>query len=151
MLDDWNMNDALPFEERTYVRIKPWDTDEELHILAKSVGTSDGMRVVLSEKAIEGAYVLDGTNPPEGYTEIRLVEGNRWLVRTADIEIVPSREIAMKKLLEEWAKEDQQVTLENVVLALETPEVQRILSNMVRQLVIKHMNAEKTRNEFLYK
>lgn len=151
MKNDWNKADNLPPQDRTYVRVADWNIGEELMISAKSPFISQDRSFTLFANVVDGAYILLDTNPPKGYTEVRLRSGQRWWIKTGDLEILDEVDKAKEIALAVWAEMDEKDALvEEVVQALETPQVRHVLSNMVRQYVIRHMDSEKTRNGFSY-
>lgn len=152
MKNDWNKADNLSPQDRTYVRVADWNIGEELMISAKSPFISQDRSFTLLANVVDGAYILLDTNPPKGYTEVRLRSGQRWWIKTGDLEILDEVDKAKEIALAVWAEMDEKDALvEEVIQALETPQVRHVLSNMVRQYVIRHMDSEKTRNSFSYK
>lgn len=151
MKNDWNKADNLPPQERTYVRVADWHVGEDLMISAMSPFISQDRSFTLPANVVDGAYLLLDTNPPKGYAEVRLRSGQRWWIKTNDLEVLDEIDKAKEIALATWEKLDEQEALvEEVILALEAPQVRHVLSNMVRQYVIRHMDSEKTRNGFSY-
>lgn len=146
MKNDWNKADNLPPQDRTYVRVADWNIGEELMISAKSPFISQDRSFTLSANVVDGAYILLDTNPPKGYTEVRLRSGQRWWIKTGDLEILDEVDKAKEIARSAWEEVDAlDALVEDVILALETPKVRHVLSNMVRQYVIRHMDSEKSK------
>lgn len=131
--EDWNMVDSLPPEDRTYVRVSqaPGKQRDFVHAL----NPFSGVRVMLGSEEIDGAYLLEDTAPPAGFSEIRTLKGIRWMVRTTDIEEASGRPI--------FTPEDDSAFVERMLKALETPEAKDRIHDLVRGFVSKELRYTK--------